>query len=793
MENENIKSVLIKLSRNWYYFAISLVVFVSLALFYLKTEEELYLVHATVQLADQNSLDKSTGQSQFFEGVQLLASNGALEDEIGILTSYSTVRQALEALDFTVSYHEYDNEYGKIGEMWAEEIYPPAFDVELIHTTPQLSNMPIHISFEDSMTYRVKFTAEEAWAYDFNTNASVYVPYADVDQKIHVGDTLKLPYLTLSLTLKKGYSLDPGKSHFITIRNNNQLTEHYLNKLSVAPITQNSNIVQLSVAGPSIEKEKEFLSMLTQVYIGNDQLKKSQFGLNTIKFIDNQLDIVSDSLKKVEGTLKSFRSNNQIIDIGTTSQNLTMQLNDLNRKRADLNVQHEYYLHIASYLAKHKDVSDVSAPSSVGIDDKLLNSLLLELQRLYQARNEKQYSSSKLNPVYQVLEGQIKNAEITLRENVDQLIQSSAIALRENQRNIDRITNTMSKLPQNEFELTNINRKFAFSDNIYNYLLQKRTEAGIAVSSYVSNKSVIDNARSSSGSPVSPNRMVVVILAILAGLGLPALIILSRDYFSDTFDDKQDLVKATDLPLVALIPKAPKKTRLAVIDSPLSSLAESFEYAKTNIRFLSREKGHKVIGITSSIEGEGKTFCAINLATTYAKNNRKTLFISSDLRRPTLSNYFKVDNVGLTDYLLGEASLDRIIQATEVDNLFIIAPGHTLISSSHLLEDPKVEELFSKLSASFDQIVVDTPPMSYVSDFLLLQPFFDVKLFVVRAGYSNRKALASSLEVLRINSVENVYMMLNSTKDIGEYGYAYSQRKKKFSLLSSSSDTVGAV
>lgn len=785
MENQNIKDVLLKLVSKWYYFAIALTICLGLAFFYISIKQKEYKVLTTLRLSDQSGANNGSAQAkQFLDGVELLDQHDAIQDEIGVLTSFSTFRQALLALDFTVSYFSYPNRLGEMGTLWAEERYPPPFRVSLDYAAPQLLRVPIHLSFEGDGTYRVWGDADEGWTHEFGSGESSYLEDISFDETLSVTDTLTLPYLRFSLSGIPDGGLPPENNYYVQIQDIKSLTESYLGQVMVTPIAKNSTIVELTMVSPTVEKEERFLNTLNSVYIENDRQKKSQLGLNTIRFIDQQLSNVSDTLKKVEQSLEEFRNDSRIVNIATTSENLTSELNQLERDRAKLNVQNEYYRHIASYLRSNRDVSDIAAPSAVGIDDQALSSLLVELSALYRERNEKQQSTSTLNPIYKLLERKIRGTKAALEENVSQLVASSAIALRENQRNISRINQVINRLPENENALTNINRQFSFNDNIYNYLLQKRTEAGIAVASYVPDKNVIDSARKVGGA-VSPNKLIILLLALMVAFGLPATIIITQDYFNDRIGDRKQLVHYK-YPIASVISVGPKNSALPVVEHPMSSIAEAFKYTQTNLGYFFREASVKVIGITSSIEGEGKSFCSENIAATYAMAQQKTLLLSFDLRKKNYTRTFPKGKQGVADYVMGHATLSDIIQTTRITNLDVIPPQDLQFNAARVLEDQRMADLFSTLRETYDKIIVDTPPFNYVSDFLLLQPFFDVSLFVVRHNYTKLSTLEQAVDLLRTNQVDPVSFVYNMAPAEKEYGYGYRPPSKKLFSLSRS-------
>ena len=228
------------------------------------------------------------------------------------------------------------------------------------------------------------------------------------------------------------------------------------------------------------------------MYLQNELYKKNQLGLKTIQFIDNQLAGVSDTLRQVEGSLEHFRSRNNILDVNSTANNLTANLDKLEEDKADLEVKLKYYTFLANTLKKESDISDIVVPSALGLDDPLLNNLLLELSKLYQERTGYNYNAKENNPLIEIVDLKIRNSKKSISENVRNMIEVTSIALTDVNNRIFKIQKNLNALPKNERELVKIQRSFEFNDNVYNYLLEKRAEAGIAIASNSIQKTIVD-------------------------------------------------------------------------------------------------------------------------------------------------------------------------------------------------------------------------------------------------------------------------------------------------------------
>lgn len=778
----DVRKIIFRAKDNWYYFVISVIVCVGMAVIYLKTAAKQYEVEATLQLKDQGLSNAGSGPEEFIQGLNLLSGDAELADEIGLLSSYSTVRRALEELDFSVSYFRYPDIWNPLAEQMEEELYRPGFTVAYYPERVQLVGVPIYISFPDTAHYRIRVEAEEAVLFDMQSGQVVQENVAaTIDTTLPLDKPYKSDVLSLQILLDSNYVVQKDQQFYVKLNSLSSLTKAYANKLMIEPIADESSIVKLKTKGRVLQREKDFLNTLARVYIQHDIRKKNQLGVRAIEFIDAQLTEIYDSLQAVEGNLESFRSSNQIINISTTSASLNEQLQELEAEQAKLKVQKQYYEYTSQYLRNNEALTDMVAPSSVGIEDPLLNNLLKNLSELSQEKVEKSYSSGEDNPVLRVLENKISNTKAALIENIENLIGSNRIAVQENQRRINQLEAQLNRLPESERNLINIERKFALNDNIYNYLLEKRAEAGIAIASNLPNKSIIDEARSASEGPVSPNSRTVLVMALLAGLALPIGIIWTKYFFANRVISRSDLAEIKDVPLVGMVPQATKKQKLVARNT---LIAESFRSLRVGINQRLQSTHPVVVGVTSAQAQDGKTFCASNLAMVYAYAQKKTLLIEADMRKPRLHEYFESNRAGLAEYLENRASLATLIRLSKFNNLSILHAGHPIVDAGVLLESDRFAQLVDEVKKNFDAIIIDAPPVGIVADYWSIGALVPLSLFVVRQNHTALNLVKGNLAKLTLS--HPTAMVLNSAEGfvMSEYGY---QNSKKSSYYTSTS------
>ena len=777
MDESDVRHVVRKLLSKWYLFLICSLSTLSVAIFYLSTTEEKFLVTATIQLSDHGAGDPAVSQEEFISGVEFLNPNSEVEDEVGILTSYHLIYETLKLTEPEVQYFKYPQFLGLTSRPLAKEIYPSPFKVKPDSSGWQITDTKIQISFVGTEQFRVKCksSGKGFLLYNTQTNKTLFKEGAiELDTVLSHTSTLKTSFLNFSLENVDPQVFNEGEEYFIKIHTLDKIAQQYENLLTTNPISANSNIIKLSLSTIVPSRAIIFLQTLCDVYIDSDLQRKNRLGERTIEFIDYQLQGVSDSLRRAESSLESFRHKSNIMDVNVTSEDLSQKLSALEEQQALLSVQNKYYRYIEKYLTKNENATvDIVAPSSVGIQDQLLSSLILQLTQLNQERISRSYNSKELNPALQVLEKKINMTKTALKGSINNLIGTNEISLEENKQRMGSLQASISRLPRNERSLTDITRKFNFNDNIYNYLIQKRTEAGIAIASNLPDKRIVDYPRQIK--KLGPNPIFALLLAVLAGLFAPAGIVFAKDLFDPRLENIEQLASITNIPVLEKIANVNSKEKKL---GPLSNgyVGHSFRYVRQQITALKQNRNVKIIGITSPMSGEGKTFCSLNLAMSLTGADYKTLLIDLDLQQSKLSREFAVNaKPGMTDYLTNGKS--NIVQRTHIEKLDIITAGTPLQNPSDLLNNQSLEKLISLLREKYDFIIVDTPPVGIIADYLVISKIIDYTIIIIRNDYSKKDS------VRRIDKLVKDYalpagIIYNGTKVEYSYG-AYNSYMSK--------------
>ena len=755
----------------WKYIFLSIIFFLIIGFLYNRYSTKIYKSSTTLLIKEESN--NSLGSDDVFEGLDLFGGQKNIKNEIGILESFSLTKKTLQDLNFRISYYH-------SGNLKSDDIYkktPFIIDVDEYH--PQLINQKFNIKLisEDEFILTANFDNVKL----FNLSTETYVSNKELDinyDALHKFDEIiKTDFFNFSIS-KNDLSLfkdENWSNYFFVISSYNELTEIYRKKLEVIEIEKDASILKISLEGPNAVKINDFLNKFTELYLAKDLDEKNQITSNTIQFINQQLTSISDSLSNVESTLENFKEKNPKIELSQKEYGAFYQLEKLEQEKAILELNNKYYVSLEEYLLKNNNVNNIVAPSTMGIEDPLLNNHISELTKLYSQLNEVSVNSKQEHPLVISLKEQIKNTKEKLIENIDNVISSSDLTLKDINLRISEIEGLIGNLPQNERILLNIQRKFNLNENIYNYLLEKRAEASITKASNISDHKIIDMPRLVSNLPIRPNTLLIYFFSIIIGIFFPTILISLYFLFNNKIIDKKDIDQITSIPLLGKIMHNNSGYNLVNINSPKSGIAEAFRSIRTNIQYLASDKSQKVICITSSIGGEGKTFVAMNLASIFSITQGKTILIGADMRKPKIFNDFKLANdIGLSSYLSNQNSKEEVIQNTEYENLDIILSGPIPPNPSELLSLNKMEEFIKELKKTYQNIIIDTPPIGLVTDGLILMNHSDVNIYVIRQNFTTKDMLNNFNETIIKNNVVNMNLVINDISiDKNSYGYGY--------------------
>ena len=772
------------LMKFWYLIAISLFITCGIAAVYLKFSAKKHKIAATVVLNIEEGKNYGGGNpNDIMEVGRIIEQQKNFQNELFMFNSTPLVREVIEDMDLRTTYYMQEDKIPKELEFSLKDIYRNApFIVIPDQNHIQPVKTYFYIRIIDQESFLVVAMNKEARIIDFRSNETVLEKTNfKFRGTFKFGEQVGNAFCSFRLLLNSNYRADlyQGKDLYFMYNDFNVLTAEYKKNLDVEPASLESTMVDLYFKSPNALKGQEFLNKLVTKYIQKNLTEKNFLANQTIEHIDRQISSISDSLGRTEGQLQSLRSSASVMNIDEKAGNIYTQIQTLSATREETNRRYNYLTQMDDYFTSFKDSAGLLAPSSMGVNDQLLNNLIQELTTLNAEKQQILSAGQLQNPRLQTLNVSIMNLKNAISENIKFSISTTRNELNDLNSKIANLNREFSKLPYTQQRLLGIERKFDINQGVYSSLLEKRIQAQIIKSSNLADCELIEPPHYVA--VASPKTIVVLILAIFVGLLFPVTFIFGKRIIGDRFLDFMDLKKYVKVPQIGVIPVNKNAMNNVVLEYPHSAIAEAFHTIRSNLIYYLMGKERGTILVTSSIPEEGKSFTALNLATSFASTNNKTVLLEFDLRKPS-QVYSELGTralVGISSYLINRVTLDEIIIKTDIPNLDIIQTGQVPPNPVELLSSKKNQELFSTLREKYDYIIVDTPPYSLVSDAFILMKYADIKLYVTRLAKVKRSRLVSSMEDVDSKGVKDLYLLVNEDSTFKNSTYQqYSERNK---------------
>ncbi len=767
--NFDFKVFFIKILGHWLWFLLSLIIAFTVAYQINIRKQKIYGITTTISYKEENN--------PFFTANTSLVFNwGGTSDQVqnlmSTLKSRSHNEMVVKELDFYI-------EYLRQGKYYLEDAYKEVpFHVIVNKNKPQLLGNLINIKFLNDHEYEMSINFEDSNAnltnYQTEVSSKTTVPVGEFKKRYKIGEQVILPFLDwkLELTDNPGYYV--GSSSILRFANFNSIVATY-EQISVESDAKSTSILALNLQGTNKARMVDYLNGTVKTLINRQLLAKNQFASNTIAFIDSTLIAMEGQLKETENELKNFSKGKNIFELELGGEKISDKISNLDVEKDLISRKLSYYNTLKTYLLNSVDYSKLPAPSVAGIDDPNIIGNVSKLTDLSAERSEMTYSL-KNDKRFKDFDIQMDALKKVLLENISAAKASIQSDLTFLNKKIALAEANIRQLPEKQQELVKINRKYDLNKNVYNSFLEKRGEADIVRAANLSDIQFIDPAKDTGGGLLGPKTNVNYILALFLGIFIPLALVFGKTIVDNTIKNTEDITKLTKIPLLGIIGKNNIKNSLAVFERPKSSLAEGFRAVRSSLQFIYKKQqvGSKTLMITSSIGGEGKTFCSINIATVFALSEKKTVIVGLDLRKPKIYQDFKIENnIGAVNYLIGQKTLAEITQKTPIPFLDFISSGPIPPNPAELIMGESMKEMLDELKQKYDYIVLDTPPVGLVSDALELTPYCDATLYIVRQNITKKEMLTLVNNKHKRGELSNISIVLNDFQNKAKYGYAY--------------------
>lgn len=756
VESFKLKDTLFKYLKFWKWFAISILIFLSLGYLYVRYTPVVYESMAKIKIIDD------TKEMDIAADPFLALAKGStinLDNEMEILKSYRLLNQVVKELSLDISYYE-------VGNISTKEIYPSPF--EIVKLFPE-------DSLKTTTTFKISFETKPPRLEDELGNKYI------LDSKVTVLNNTTYP---IAVRLKDMGLVKTSKSkNFSAIVGNSKATTLKLvQNLDINNSNKNSEILTLRLRSESANLAETVLNTVVTKFNLDGIKDRQQVSKRTLEFIDERFAYLTQELDSIEGGKQEFKIENNLSYIETDAESSLLRKAETEDEVANLETQ----ISLASVLRKtvQNQTKYELLPVNIGLENSSLTNSVSNYNEMALERDRMLETVGESHPTLITLSSQLERAKVNIVNTVNVYQTQLRTSLFRLNQQKNQANSAFSSLPEKEKRLRAIERQQSIKENLFLLLLQKREEAAVNLAVTAPSVKIVDYALTDA-KPILPKKGFTYLACILAGLIVPFVCLFIKFTFDNKIKGKSDLLEHyPEIPVVGEIPHLTEMT--AFTDTNDRSVnAESFRILSTNINYLLPEqrKGQaQVILVTSSIEGEGKTQTALNLSLSYASFKKKVLLVGADLRNPQLHTSFKQGKsvLGLSDYLSNsELQLDDVIHyGFGTNGIHKICLGGAIPpNASQLLSDHRFSEFLSKVKTEFDYVVIDTAPTILVADTLVISKEADVTLYVARYNFTDKRLLDYSKELFQNNKLKNMAYVLNDVKpehnSSHKYGYGY--------------------
>lgn len=774
----DIKLFLYITKKSFLYVLLFLGISFSLAFFYLRYTYPIYSSSATIQISSNDEKVRQILETENDLGQQQNDLTQAKE----ILSSSVFLSKALSKLPLDISYF-YE------GRILSYEQYKSSpYIIESKIISPSIYEVPIYLKFFTNQKFELSYTIPGSKKFEKEYKISEKVVLPEIELTVNYTDIDQIEFSN---------SILDQNSYFFILKNPDNIVSTYLSELSISILNENAKTIKLTVEDRNPTRAYDIVSAIVEDYKIYGVEKKAESANSVLDFIDRQLNVIYDTLYQSEVNLDSFKKaynldSSDVSEIPLPS--IYTRINDFEKQIVDIELEQSLLKEVEESL-KDKDI-DIYKLIAIIAGSQFENNIsayLSSLQELLLKKEQYLYDVTKNSSQIKSLNYQIDIQKKLLQEIIVTLktnLETKKSKLNKLLTDYESIAQVGPKAKYNVYEYSRLQRMYNISVQFYNKLAEKKAEYQISKAGYVSEIVLLEKPYIPKDS-ISPRRRLIYFGSIIAALIISLGLILVRYLFYNEITNINDVIKYTDAPILGIIPKYKKDipvSQLIVDHKPKSLIAEALRSVRTNLQFINNDPGTKVIAITSSISGEGKTFVSLNLAGIMAFSEKKVIVMDFDLRKPKIHIGFKVENKkGISTILMGLNKIDECIQHSSVDYLDFITAGPVPPNPAELMLNPRMPELINYLKAKYDYIVIDNPPIGIVTDGMKSMLLADYPIYVFKAGHSKRVFVQnvdrlikeSNLKKLAIvlNAVEPQYSAGNygkgSTYGQGGYGYGY--------------------
>ncbi|MEP2772824.1 MAG: polysaccharide biosynthesis tyrosine autokinase [Fulvivirga sp.] len=688
-----------------------------------------------------------------------------ISGEIELIKSKLFTSKVIETVDLDVSYFI-------AGQVLNDEKYknsPFEIEYELKHSS--IKDQRIYVEIQDQNSFRISFNGEDKYEeviYNFN-------------------EVVSHPNIDLILTKTEFFNLDGDKKYFFTINSEASLISYFEKNLTVEPLNLNANTIRIALQDHNKYKAKDLVNAIDTIYLNYTQQEKSRENNQKIAWLNDELEEIENELEGYEDYFENFTIKNRTSNLDEDLKRTIESINKIDSQRYEVTQKIASVQSIIENLDKEID-REIIETNPYQLPQYIVNSFT-QLTELIEEREQLKLSYKESTFALTKVDNEINSIQARLNAQLNSLLEKQQNILKDLIIRKKKLEDSFVELPEKSTELKKNQRFFALYEEFYLSLMQSKAQYQIAQAGTTTEFKILSPANLPSA-PISPNKLIIYGIGLVSGFMFSFLFVAVRYLMHNKVTTVGELEKLTTAPILGAVPVASEKmeiTKLVIDQSPKSAVSEALRSIRTNIEFMLHNDAKRVISVTSTIGGEGKTFVSVNLGGIIALSKKKVLILDLDMRKPRVHLSFsdKNSDKGMSTILINKHSIEDSIVKTNIENLDYIPAGPTPPNPSELLLNGEFENLIKQLKIHYDLIILDTPPVGLVTDGVLAMKKADLAIYIVRANYTKKLFLSTLNRLINVNQFKNLAVVLNASSTTGSnsYGYGYYEEKKSDNVI----------
>ena len=761
------KELIFQYIIHWPWFVASVLVCLIGSWAYLHFQTPVYQVSASIMIKDDK---KSGGNSADLESLGLggmITSTQSIDNEIEVLRSKTILKEVVNNLELYIQYYD-------------EDEFPKK---ELYKTSPVIVNLTSQEADQLPGTALIdmKLAPEGSLDIQLKIGVNEYTKHFDKLPAVLPTDAGTFGF-TLKDSLLNGKVVGQNEIRNISAMVNRPfgVAKGYQNMLNIAPTSKTTSVAVVSLMNTNIQRGQDFINKLMEMYNRNTNNDKNEVAEKTREFINERIQIIDQELGSTEDKLEAFKRNAGLTDISSDAQLAVSGNAEYEKKRVENGTQINLIRDLTKYINNPSNEYEV-LPANIGLSDNGLTTQIDRYNELIFERKRLLRTSTENNPMIVNLDTSIRAMKANVQAAIDGTLKGLLIVKADLDREASRFSRRISDAPGQERQYVSIARQQEIKAGLYLMLLQKREENAITLAATANNAKIIDEPVAEGG-PVSPKPKMIYMIALVVGVGLPIGIIFLIGLTKFKIEGRNDIEKLTTLPIVGDVPLTTERTgSIAVFENQNTLMSETFRNVRTNLQFMLKSD-QKVILVTSTVSGEGKSFISANLAISLSLLGKKVVIVGLDIRKPGLNKVFNIPRKeqGITQYLSNpEKNLMDFVQLSDINkNLYILPGGTVPPNPTELLARDGLDKAIEILKKNFDYVILDTAPIGMVTDTLLIGRVADLSVYVCRADYTRKAEFSLINELAESNKLPNLCTVINGLNlQKKKYGYYYGYGK----------------